>query len=84
MQISGIAIAVPESEMGSCLENLRALDGVEVHHAFPEHGKIVVVQETETREQQEAGLRRIQALPGVLTAELVYHYLDEEARRGRS
>ena len=53
-------------------EALRALPGVEVHQV--EAGRAVVTQETG---EQEEGLRRIQALPGVLHAELVYHWFEE-------
>ena len=70
MNISGIVVSLVPS--ASCLEALRSLPGVEVHRV--EAGRAVVTQETD---DQEEGLRRIQALPGVLHAELVYHWFEE-------
>ena len=69
MNISGIVVTLVPGE--GDLDALRALPGVEIHHL--QAGRAVVVQETD---DQEDGLRRIQALPGVLHAELVYHWFD--------
>jgi nitrate reductase NapD len=50
---------------------------VEVHHTEPETGRLVVVQEAETVDQEVAALCRIKALSGVMLAEMVYHVFDE-------
>ena len=39
----------------------------------------MITQETASTAQQEEGLRRIQALPGVASAALVYHWFEEDA-----
>ncbi len=59
------------------VRRLGELPGVEVRFTDADRGRIVVTQESETTDEQEAGLRRIQALPGLLSAELVCHYFDE-------
>ncbi len=76
MHYSGIVVVTKPLRVGDCQRALEALPGVEVHYCQPERGRLVVVQETETVEEQELGLRRIQALPGVEAAALVEHRID--------
>jgi nitrate reductase NapAB chaperone NapD len=45
----------------------------------PATGRIVVVLETESVGEQESGLRHLQSLPRVISAELVYHYFGPDA-----
>ncbi|MBK6336719.1 MAG: chaperone NapD [Betaproteobacteria bacterium] len=52
--------------------------GVEVHHTDAATSRVVVVQEAPTIEDEVDGLRRIQALPGVVAAEMVYHYFADD------
>ena len=58
---------------------LSELPGVEVHERDEATGRIVVTQEAESVDAEVEGLRRIQRLPGVISAELVYHRLSDEA-----
>jgi nitrate reductase NapAB chaperone NapD len=64
--------------------------GFEVHARDPQTGKLVVVQERASIDEHRQGLRELQALPGVLTAELVLHWedpagqYDENTTGGRS
>ena len=78
MHISGILVVARPSEVDSCIARLRALPGVEVHQALPVSGRIAIVQESGTLDQQQDGLRQIQSLPGVLSAFLVQHVFDPE------
>lgn len=76
MHISGIVVrAVPERTL-LCVDALTNLAGIDVDRFDLASGSIVVVQETATREEQEAGLRHIQQLPGVASAELVCHFVE--------
>ncbi|HSO84147.1 chaperone NapD [Thiocapsa sp.] len=77
MNISGILVVVPPARIEDATRELNALPGVEVHHTEPSTGRIVVVQEAETVEQEIAALSRIKALSGVMLAEMVYHVFDE-------
>jgi nitrate reductase NapAB chaperone NapD len=56
---------------------LSLLPGIDVYTTDPATGRIVVVLETENVADQEAGLRNLQSLPCVATAELVYHYFGD-------
>jgi nitrate reductase NapD len=59
---------------------LNALEGVEVHQVDEATGRIVAVQEAVDIHEEIAGVRRIKALPDVIMAEMVYHYLAEDER----
>ena len=61
------------------MEEIDALSGFEVHYCQPESGRLIVVQETTTGDEQQQGLRRLQALPRVKLAALVEHRIDREA-----
>ncbi len=77
MNISGILVVVPPERIEGATLELNALPGVEVHHTEPATGRIVVVQEAETVDQEVAALCRIKALSGVMLAEMIYHVFDE-------
>jgi nitrate reductase NapAB chaperone NapD len=76
MNISGIVIGIVPDQRDTCLDAVAALPGVDVH--FVEGDRAVVTQEAGSTAEQEEGLRRIQALPGVAHAELVYHWFGED------
>ncbi|MBW2459858.1 MAG: chaperone NapD [Deltaproteobacteria bacterium] len=76
MHVSGILVVTEPQEMEVCARELEALPGLEVHYQYPDLGRLVVVQETETVQEQEDGLRRIQSLPSVVMAALVEHRID--------
>lgn len=82
MNVSSIVVRVAPSGVAGCVQRLAAMPGVEVQFTDVDQGRIVLTQESQTTDEQEAGLRRIQALPGLLSAELVCHYfgdLEEDA-----
>jgi nitrate reductase NapD len=78
VNVSSILIQADAPRMNEAVARLSSLPGIEVQLTDPASGKIVVTQETETTEEQEAGLRSIQALPGLLSAALVCHYIDDQ------
>ena len=76
MHLSSILVVTDPSTTQQCARDLEALSGVEVHYLYPDSGRIIAVQETTTSEDQEAGLRRIQALERVRLAAVVEHRVD--------
>lgn len=76
---SGVVVTVRPERMETCAQDLDDLSGVEVHHRHPDSGRLVVVVECRTIDEQQQALQRIQAVPGVLVAAPVYHYVDETA-----
>lgn len=77
MNVSSIVVRVAPDRVADGVRRLGELPGVEVRFADAARGRIVITQESETTDEQETGLRRIQALPGLLSAELVCHYFGE-------
>jgi len=63
--------------MPTVCETLNALDGVEVFHTDAAKGRIVVVQEADSVNDEIAGLKRIKKLPHITLAEMVHHYVGD-------
>ncbi len=78
LNISGIVIGARPELLDGVVERLEQLPGVSVFQVDVQSARIVVTQDVGSDEEQEAGLRRIQALPGVAYSELVYHYFGGE------
>lgn len=77
MHYSALLVKLSPDHWTEGLRQLGALSGLDIHHVYPESGKVLVVQETESRSEQEEGLRQIQALPCVLYAGLVQYRVEE-------
>lgn len=83
MNLSGILVVAKPEWRGQVVEALNALEGVEVHQVGQDDetsGRIIVVQEAENIHAEIEGVKRIKALPHVIVAEMVYHYLAEDDR----
>jgi nitrate reductase NapD len=78
MHYSAILVLTTPNDLTPCTKALAGLSGVEVHYTYPESGRLIAIQESNSLEEQKETLQHIQSLPSVLMAELVYHYLDEE------
>jgi nitrate reductase NapD len=78
MNLSGILVMVPPDLMDDGIRALNELPGIEIYHTEPASGRIVVVQEADSVSAEVDGLRRIQQLPQVVLAELVYHYFEHD------
>ena len=61
------------------LEQLQQLDGIDVHHIDAATGRIVITQEAATIRDEVDGLKRIQALPGIILAEMSYHNFEDDS-----
>ncbi|MFN3594708.1 MAG: chaperone NapD [Thiobacillaceae bacterium] len=78
MNLSGIFVATRPEWLTTVKAALEALPGVEVHQVDAATGRIVVVQEAADIHAEIEGVRRIQALPHVVMAEMVYHYIADD------
>ncbi|MCL2310358.1 MAG: chaperone NapD [Proteobacteria bacterium] len=84
MNLSGIlVVAVPE-RCEEVAETLATLPGIEVYEKDPATGKIVVVQEAPTIDEEADGARALQRVPGVVSVSMVYHYFAEDPTLGAS
>lgn len=77
--VSGLCVTTWPERLTEVEALLNRQPGFEVHARDPKTGKLVVVQERATIEEHREGLRQLQKLPDVLTAELVLHYQDPES-----
>ena len=78
MNISGILVIVTPARVGSMVEQLNQMDGIDVHHIDAATGRIVITQEAESINDEVDGLKRIRALPGIILAEMSYHNFEDD------
>ena len=79
MNISGILVVVSPQRVDSMIELLQQMDGIDVHHIDAATGRIVITQEAATIRDEVDGLKRIQALPGIILAEMSYHNFEDDS-----
>lgn len=82
--VSGLCLMVRPEHLDEVESQLREISWLEVHAREDATGRLIVVQEHETVREHQEGLRRLQTIPNVLTADLVVHRkttaMDEAAR----
>lgn len=78
MNLSGILVVASPEHQGWVVETLNGLEGVEVHQVDEETGRIIAVQEAADIHAEIESLKRIKALPHVIMAEMVYHYIADD------
>lgn len=78
MNLSGILVVANSGQLATVVDALKSLSGVEVHQVDEATGRVVVVQEAEAIRSEMDGLRQIKSLPGVMMAEMVYHYIADD------
>ncbi|MDR2016279.1 MAG: chaperone NapD [Burkholderiales bacterium] len=84
MNLSGIlVVAVPE-RCEEVAEALAAMPGIDVYQKDPATGKIIVVQEASSIEDEANSARALQQVPGVISVNMVYHYFAEDPTLGAS
>lgn len=79
MFFSGIVVTVPRERTEPLADQLAALPGVRVHVRHEPSGRLVLVLESLDPEGFEALFHQVRTWPGVLTADLVYHFDDRES-----
>jgi len=73
LHISGLSVVARPGQLDAAADAIAELPGAEIFARDVATDRLVVVQDLPSVEEHMAGLRRIQALPQVLVAELVYH-----------
>ena len=74
--VSGLCVTAHPDRLDEVERMIGGRRGFEVHARDRQTGKLVVVQERASVDHHRRGLRELQALQGVLTAELVLHYQE--------
>lgn len=80
MNLSGILIETKPEWLSEVARQLNCLDGVEVHQVDEAAGRIIAVQEATDIHAEVESLKKIKALPHVILAEMVYHYIAEDEK----
>lgn len=78
MNLSGILIETKPEWLAEVVRQLNCMDGVEVHQVDEAEGRIVAVQEAADIHAELESIKKIKALPHVILAEMVYHYIAED------
>ena len=77
MNISGVVVRAYPDRLAGVREQLQQLQGVEVHGENPD-GRLVVTVEQEGDHAMADTVVRMQELPGVLSASMIYHQFEED------
>ena len=77
MNVCGILVHAFPDRVADVAAALGQIPGVELHGEAVGGRLIVTIEDTETTAASD-GLTRIQALPGVVSAALVYHHFEPE------
>lgn len=77
MNISGVVVRVYPDRLAAVHMQLETLPGVEVHGANPDGRLVVTVEQSGDRAMADTVVR-MQELPGVLSASMIYHQFEED------
>ena len=81
MPIAGIVISTQPNDVATACQQLAGFAGVEIHGS-DERGNIVAVFDTETPDEMEALLQRVNACPVVLHAGVTYLNMEDVREEG--
>jgi nitrate reductase NapD len=77
MNISGVVVRAYPDRLAGVRAQLEKLQGVEVHGTNPD-GRLVVTVEQESDHAMSDAVVRLQEVPGVLSASMIYHQFEED------
>ena len=77
MNISGILVQTKPENINIVINAIKENDFCE-YHMHDEKGRIIVTIEGENVEEEIAKLKQLQALKGVVTADMMYAYAEDE------
>lgn len=78
MNLSGILVVAEQDWQNEVISALDAVPGVTIHQIDQPTGRLIAVQEAQDIYAEVEGLRQIKALPHVVMAEMIYHYIAED------
>jgi nitrate reductase NapD len=74
--IAGVVVRSRAVDLPQVAARLARFPGVDVHHIEVSTGRVVITIEADQQDHDEAQLERVRREPGVLSAELIYHYVE--------
>jgi len=84
MNISSIVVQVRQEHIDEVVEALKAADFCDYHFHDKSIGKIIVTVEGEGISEEIAKVKQIQAIPHVITADMMMAYSEDELEAERS
>jgi len=78
MNLSGILIITTASQIDTLIDALNLMPNVDVYHIDRDQNKLIIVQEADSIHDEVDGSKKIKALPGIVLADMVYHYLADD------
>ncbi len=80
MNISSVIVHAKPTELTSVRGSLEQIPGVEIH-AATDDGKFVVTIETESDGETASTFDRINTMPGVMSAAMVFHQYESDPEK---
>ena len=84
MNISSIVVQVRQEYVDEVVESLKAADFCDYHFHDKSIGKIIVTVEGEGVSEEIEKVKKIQAVPHVIAADMMMAYSEEELEKERS
>ena len=81
MNVSSIVVKTDQEHLQEVMDSINEIDLCEVHF-YDSEGKIVVTIEGESIDEQMERMKKIQAIPNVVSANLSYSYTEDEVAAG--
>jgi nitrate reductase NapD len=83
MNISSIVVQVNPKHTDEVIKKLQEADFCE-YHQHDEKGRIIITIEGKGVEEEMLKLKQVQAIPKVVSAEMVYSYAEDELEQERN
>ena len=82
MNLSSIVVLTKPDHLEKVLDSIKSSDDCE-YHLHDEKGRIIVRIEGKDTDEEIGKLKKIQAIPHVISAEMVFAYSEDELERER-
>ena len=82
MNLSSIVVLTKPEDLEKVLESIKSSDDFE-YHLHDEMGRIIVTIEGKDTEEEIGKLKKLQAMPHVISAEMAFAYSEDELEQER-
>jgi nitrate reductase NapD len=82
MNLSSIIIQVKPEHLDIVINSIKASEDYE-YHMHEEKGRIIITIEGKDTEEEISKLKKLQAMPNVVSAEMVFAYSEDELEQDR-
>lgn len=79
MHLSSILVFVQPEHFDQTCQQLAELPNIKIYYRCSSSGRIILIQEQTDIDRQIQGIQQIKAQQHVLTADLIYHYVEPDA-----